>query len=281
MEKKFYENHSIINDRELPFIFHYDTVSSGFISHNWHSNIELLYITNGSGEVHCSSVTYPVQKGDIFIVNSNALHSVISASSINYYCLICDADFCLNNGLDTENINYINIVKSKTAESLFCNVVNEFSRTDDNFRSASIKSTILQLLVYLSVNYSEKKGKTAKPVSTTDENIKLAIGYLKSHFNEQLTIDEIAKKANLSKYYFIRQFKAATGLSPIAFLNSIRCENAKKLLAKNKYSIHEIAIQCGFENDSYFSKTFKKYTNMLPKEFQKSNIMLLNSNINN
>ena len=85
--------------------------------------------------------------------------------------------------------------------------------------------------------------------------------------DKKLTIDEIADEVGLSKYHFSREFKKVTGLTIVSYINIVRCRNAEKLLIKNEYSVHDIAVKCGYENDSYFSKTFKKHMGMLPSEY--------------
>ena len=272
MSSTTYEAHPL-KDSQLPFIFHYNTVSDTKRSMfaNWHNNIEILYVVEGKGEIICSLISYPVEAGDIFVVNSNDLHAFSSTEIMRYYCLIPDSDFCSFNGISTEDISFHNVIRSKKSAGLFDNVAAQY-RSHEEFRSARIKSAVLDLLVDLTVNHSYGYTEYEKVGTSSDENIKLSIGYIKSHYAEQLNIDRIAAEAGLSKYYFIRQFKLATGLSPITFLNTIRCENAKKLLKKSDLSVHEIAEKCGYYNDSYFSKTFKKHIGCLPSEyFEKNN----------
>ena len=89
---------------------------------------------------------------------------------------------------------------------------------------------------------------------------------MKSNYGERLTLEKIAEEAGLSKYYFARAFKKTTGMTVVSFLNIIRCRYARGLLLNKKHSVREAAYLCGFENDSYFSKTFKKVMGYLPSE---------------
>ena len=57
-------------------------------------------------------------------------------------------------------------------------------------------------------------------------------------------------------------------MTPFEYINFVRCENAKKMLLKNIYSIHEIATKCSFENDSHFTKIFTRYTGISPSMFK-------------
>ena len=129
---------------------------------------------------------------------------------------------------------------------------------------------MLDFMTYISRNFSKAIKTTFQNVSSTDENIKKSINYIQTHINEHLTIEALASYAGLSKDYFSHSFKNTIGITPINYINQLRCDNAKKLLKQKKYSIHEIAVQCGFENDSYFSRTFKRYIGVLPSTYLKN-----------
>ncbi|ELP5185316.1 helix-turn-helix transcriptional regulator, partial [Clostridium perfringens] len=69
-----------------------------------------------------------------------------------------------------------------------------------------------------------------------------------------------------SKYYTCRTFKEVTGKTILDYINHIRCINARNLILYNGYTISESAYKSGFNNLSYFSKTYKKYMGLLPSE---------------
>ena len=73
----------------------------------------------------------------------------------------------------------------------------------------------------------------------------------------------------LSKYYFCRIFKNITGSTVIKYLNMYRCMKARELLSSGKYTVSEAALECGFENMSYFSKTYKAYSGSVPSMAKK------------
>ena len=96
------------------------------------------------------------------------------------------------------------------------------------------------------------------------EMAKLSISYMKKNFREDITLDDIAGHIGFNKCYFCRVFKEVTGVTVITMLNTIRCEEAKHLLASTSYNISEVAERCGFSNTSYFTKIYKKITGCLP-----------------
>lgn len=264
--KAFFESHNL-EAKELPLIFHKDYICRNAERGNWHPNIEFLLVLEGEGMCTVGAENLEMHPGDLIAINSNQLHIIHSNSRVVYHCLILDSDFCMQNNIPTEKLYYQTMIHSEEANRLFLVIVAELEK-EQPFQIAGIKCAVLQFLLFLSRNFLEK-GRSVHAVHTAeDENMKLAIGYIQSHLQEKLSLEKICGEAGLSKFYFIRQFKKTTGMTPIAFINSLRCEDAKKLLLHRKASVHEIALQCGFENDSYFSKVFKEYSGVLPTEFR-------------
>ena len=108
-----------------------------------------------------------------------------------------------------------------------------------------------------------------QPVYKTD--IKKAVAFLEERYQEDITLDDIAKEVNRSPYHLLRLFKSETGKTPFDFLTDIKIQHAKKLLGNNKFNISEISNLCGFSNASHFSVVFKKKTGFTPSEFKNYN----------
>ncbi len=108
-------------------------------------------------------------------------------------------------------------------------------------------------------NYIPSKG---------NEITKKAIRYISQNFSRNLTLDEVADHVHLNSAYFSTLFKQSTGSSFKEYLNMVRIEESKRLLANTDYSIIDISLATGFEDQSYFSKVFKKYTGLTPKQYR-------------
>lgn len=104
--------------------------------------------------------------------------------------------------------------------------------------------------------------------SKNNELIKSAMMYISKHFNTPLTLEEVSEHVHLHPSYFSSMFKQSAGSSFKEYLNMVRIEESKRLLANTTFSIIDIAIAVGFEDQSYFSKVFKKYTGLTPKQFR-------------
>lgn len=96
------------------------------------------------------------------------------------------------------------------------------------------------------------------------------INYLSANFEKPLTLDMIAEELHLSKQWLIVKFKKHTGSTPIEYLNTLRIQHGKSLLANSELPVYKIAELCGFENVYYFSGCFKKRTGVSPTQYRKS-----------
>lgn len=97
-----------------------------------------------------------------------------------------------------------------------------------------------------------------------------ALQYIQSYYPDSLTLPQIAQIAGLSPNYFSSLFKKEMGSSFLEYLNRYRIEKSMELLLNTSLKTYEIAWKCGFSDEGYFGKTFKKYTGMTPNEYKKN-----------
>jgi len=101
-----------------------------------------------------------------------------------------------------------------------------------------------------------------------NEMTKKALNFISKNYAINITLEDVASQVHLNPAYFSTVFKQSTGSSFKEYLNMVRIEESKRLLANTDYSVIDIAIATGFEDQSYFSKVFKKYTGLTPKQYR-------------
>lgn len=261
-DKTKYEAH-FLAQKDLPFIFHKDTViyQSKECIPNLHLNLELLYFVEGCGSVICDGKAFAVQQGDVVVINSYAIHSVTTTDVARYFCLIVDNGFCTANIADMSALQFVSLIQNDRARALFEQVIQAFD-SQDAFRNAGIQCAVQLLLLFLCRNYSKPKP-AGKRQDSVRECIWIAVEFMKRNMGQKLTVEQIARSAGFSKYYFLRLFKAHTGYTVTRYRNLLRCDRAKQLLLSG-CTVKEAAEQCGFENLSYFTKVFKTCSGHLP-----------------
>lgn len=255
----FYEAHNIGGER--PYIYH--TCDCGSASH-WHENVEILQFFR-SGNIICDGNNIAVPPGGFAIISSEAVHSVNWQTKAFYNCFIADSAFLLKNGIDVRRLEFEPCVCDEKLTALYERLSSELEN-EDGFFEAGTKAAMLNLMVYLCRRYSRDRTSD----SGGNPNIKKAIVYINSNVSKRMTIDEIASYAALSKYYFCREFKKATGYSVVQYINIIRCRTAEKMLSSGEFTVSEAAEAMGYDNLSYFTRTFKSIIGRLPGEYKKS-----------
>lgn len=95
-----------------------------------------------------------------------------------------------------------------------------------------------------------------------------AIEYIHSTYTESgIAIGTLAERCGISETYFRRLFRSVYGTSPIQYINALRFTRAAELLNSKLYSVREVMALSGFEDEAYFSRAFKKYFDISPKDF--------------
>lgn len=102
----------------------------------------------------------------------------------------------------------------------------------------------------------------------SEQAVRRAVSYMKEHYAEPLSVQQIASAVNLSPYYFTRMFKRIMMTSPHLFLLNFRLDEAKKMLVYTNRKIEFIADVTGVQNSSYFVRVFHREMNMTPKVFR-------------
>ncbi len=237
---------------------------------NWHKNLEILYCTEGKGNVMCAGKIYEFQEGDIFIVNSENTHMITSDFTLQYHCIIIDHSFLENACLDISKTEFCALIDDSKLTEIYMEIVDLLKNSDhsDTDFKIDIRIKVLALILYLSRNYVYAYGKEAASRATSDY-CKKAIEYIRKNFAKVLTVDEIAEECMINKAYLSRIFKKETNKTLVEFINIIRCNEAKRLINQG-ISIKESAFSCGFDNLSYFSKTYKRHIGYMPSEERKS-----------
>ncbi len=264
MSNKCYEKH-IVPDPSKPYIFHKRRSTQYFLPH-WHENIELLRFYGGS-RVICDREVYTVKPGDIAIFSSNALHSIPQESAADYECLIVNSSFLSENNIDPASLSFKCVISDSSATELFEKAVEEIGATESGlpFGAAGAKAAILTLMVFLCRGWS----KTIS-VRETGSIVRRAIGYINSNLTSNMTIDEIADNTTVSKYYLCREFRRETGFTVVRYINDLRCREAERMLRGSDATVSEIARSLGYDNLSYFTRTFKSITGKKPSELRQS-----------
>lgn len=182
---------------------------------------------------------------------------------------------CLNHNIKvSKNIYYriIHISKLNRYKGFF--VLGPISTQKCNKNNNSIPYLPLECFDYcahLLLRIATDKFNRAIDSKSFNPYIKKAIEYVHNHYDQNINITDLCEYLNLNKSYFCSTFKTATGHTFCHFLNYFRVEKSKKLLLETDLNILDIAIAVGFNNQNYYSTTFKRFTGKTPFQYRSCN----------
>lgn len=103
----------------------------------------------------------------------------------------------------------------------------------------------------------------------TDEEILKAQSYIEQNYRRAITIEEIAERSNMSRRNFVRRFKQATHNTPLAYLQRVKVEAAKKALERGGASVGQLMYDVGYTDAKAFRELFKRYTGFTPQDYRR------------
>jgi AraC-like DNA-binding protein len=256
-----------LRKNELPFVLHTRLQRRATGEEkiaNWHENLEIQFCTQGKGYVLLNGERFAFVENDVVVANSGVLHYTATDGFLEYTCLIIDTDFCKLMGVDYQTLRFSPHIQSQTLQTLFSQLLQATEREMEH-KNVYLNTLVTQILCTLCQNHTSKNQAAIHDFA----QVKCVLQYIRTHFHEKLSLDLLAKIALCDKYALTRIFKKATGQTVTNYINRLRCSHAANMLLSGK-SVTETALACGFENFSYFSKTFQKIMGKLPSAYKKA-----------
>lgn len=261
---------------DFPFEFyHVDSSHPRYeMAYHWHVEYEIIRILTGTLHVTMDEKEFTATPGDIVFVNSGILHSGIPSDCV-YQCIVFDMNAFLKN-----NPRCSTYIKQIIDHSAF--VYHHFTPKNqqihqivwDIFNAMESQKTGYELIVFgelyhfFGVVFSEQLYFSDSPQDRRDYRkimqLKKVLDYMEANYSSPVTLEQLSASVNMSPKYFCRFFYQMTHRTPIDYLNYQRIEHASYQLATTDISVTEVAYNCGFNDLSYFIKTYKKYKGITP-----------------
>lgn len=141
-------------------------------------------------------------------------------------------------------------------------------------KSIRLMHTIEELEQYFEMMLNEAGQLIRLKKEERDPIVSFIVDYLQDHYSEDITLDLIAGKLNITGGYLSTYFKEKTGTNFVDFVNEFRIKQAVKLLLQTDMKIQDIALQAGYQTMSSFNRIFKKFLGVTPSEYRRNNIQL-------
>lgn len=252
-----------------------------------HDFSELFLVVSGSGKHTVADQEYPLNKGDVFVINGNIEHGFREVNKLKIINLMFDAQapfFELPSMrqlsgyqamFKVEPIARQSEYQSKLTldhhqlpeiERLLAEIKIEYHTSRPGFE-VMLTSLMQQLVIILSRLYQNQ----TQVLPQTTLALSRALVFIEQNFNDiKVNSDAIAKAAFISKRQLERVFRQFLNISPNQYLREIQLNHAVELInGESQHSVQYIAEQCGFADSNYFSKCFKQKFQLTPKAYRK------------
>ena len=244
-----------------------------------HKAVELLYVKSGSFIVLLDGVEYAIEKGDLVLFCSNAIHHVFTKNlpENEYYVIKISPAFFLQFSSEDEGAEYVMrfAINRKGSKSiwtkeelegtpLFSALQSLIAEHESNKYASqvAIKLKIMELLV--EILRSDSPADEKAPHTQTAALIYNTMVFVRNHYAEDMDERELARSLGMSYSSFSRSFRRVTGMTFKHYLNRTRVNQAEKMLCRGSASVSEVATRCGYNSISYFISVYKNITGKTP-----------------
>lgn len=271
-----------------------------FVMHNYKIGmhvqefLEINIVINGSGKHFIEENCLDVCVGDIFIIPPNVRHGYLGNRGFNVFHILIHQRFLDKYSADFHSLEaYFDlfraepIMRTKSKKPLYLRLsderfikVRELLTQMEEYPDTALASDCLArsglamvLIPMLCKAYVEESNeiKNNADLKKTDECFMKAISKIHECYKEKLTVEGLAKIANLSRSAFVRRFTELCKIPPSDYITKRRLEAAEYYLLNTALSIAEIAFETGFYDASHLNKTFTSQKGISPSVFRRQN----------
>ncbi|MFW5437368.1 AraC family ligand binding domain-containing protein [Paenibacillus apiarius] len=247
----------------------FEGIMQKFPNH-FHDYYVIGFIEAGQRYLLCKDQEYIINPGDIIIFNPGDVHSCeqIDGKTLDYRCINIQPEIMKKTALEITGRKFFpNFSQAVLYRSELASSLQELHHMICEGETDFIKEELyLFLISQLIQEYADSITDPFAQEPTSE--FKPVCDYMEANFAKVITLDELSRLANMSKYHFLRSFTRQKGISPYSYLETIRIGNSKKLLEQGIPPV-EAAFRTGFSDQSHFSNFFKKFIGLTPRQYMR------------
>ncbi len=232
------------------------------------SSFQIAAVVSGKGELNVGGETFQLVKGDCFFIDCRASHFYKSSDNDPWELLWVH----FNGGTPQQYYDYFisqsrNIFRPAFFDkvvSAMTDIIDVNERKEPDAEIITSKYIVDLLTLALTVNISDQQYDSA-----LKQKLAAVHNYIDDHFTEDLSLEKLSSQFYISKYYLTREYKRIYGKTIFQHIITARINYGKSLLRFSDKSVEEIAHLCGFNDQSYFARQFKKSENLTCFSYRK------------
>ena len=287
MDNSLFHETKVHGTLDFPYIVYHGKIPDYIDSYplHWHEEAELIYVSKGQVKITVWSNTYLVQEGDIIILMPHVIHSIeqVDLCYAEYFNIVFHFSILGNMTEDTCYEKYLKpfITQQKMVncyekagtelntllKPLLLSLI-ENRRESYSTHEFFVKSNLFMIMHYLN-QFCINSNESDLTMQLTCDKLKIALYHIQNNYAENITVKKAATLCGFSESHFMKLFKELTGMSFTAYLVNYRLELSAKQLRETNEKVIDIATNCGFNNHSYFTRSFIKKYGITPAKYRK------------
>lgn len=271
--------------KDDPFsTYHIENAGRSFqIPVHWHDEFEIIYVRSGFLTVSISGESYIGKTGEAFVVSPGNLHLMgAQTGTVDYYTFLFPLkyiSFRTDDMLDEKLLEPLNSghlmicprVKD-TAKELCEQLIEIYEAKKDESESKIATQVRTKIILLQFILEMWKKGFVIENDTNGRNTVeKEMVSYIQQNFTGKISLREFGEQFHLSEKYISRYFKEHFHITLSQYVTYLRLEHAKQLLQDTDIPVTDVAMQSGYQNVSYFIRSFQKAYAVSPLKYRKNN----------
>lgn len=264
-----------------------------WIRWHWHEEMEVLIIQEGAAEIFTDDTSYVIRPGQGVIINQNVMHCIHSLDQKNctFYTIVFQPDFLFGHKNSYLQTQYLLPVQNHQLFKIFLldekdpwhkrmltslNDAISVNMTQTYGYELAAKGHLCHFWSDLISRLPQPTKKSSSHASLDEQRVKQAMLYIRTHYAEPISLENISSSVHISKSECCRCFARTLQMTPFEYLMKYRIfEATKKLMmpSTDPLSIADLASSVGFNNTSYFNKLFKKFLGCTPTYYRTHKVL--------
>ena len=274
--------------RAFPIACYHDDLGQMEVPWHWHEEWEAVVIESGRALIAAGSEKYEMQSGEGFFVPSGVVHACwdVKDSGCRFHSLVFHPRLIGGSPDSVFHQQYVlPLMDAPGCESIHLRPDGTWQKTaldaieqawqlcavgEDGYEM-HVRNLLTQLAWTLKQHLPSAAGFADGKALRDGERIKKMLEFIDAHLGDSIAAQDVARSASISESECLRCFHATIGTTPIQYLRRRRVQRAAQLLASTKEKTADIAAKCGFQDMSYFARTFREMEGCTPTEYRIAN----------
>ncbi|MCF0115458.1 MAG: helix-turn-helix transcriptional regulator [Erysipelotrichaceae bacterium] len=225
-----------------------------------HKEVQLIYVNKGSIDIKTLDTTIHLNQGEGIFLNEDNVHFINPLENSHHYTFLFNASETITNVL----LDKIHVPYYFLSPTMLVNLLSLIQLKKDTYYE--LEGILLLTRIFIDLSKTVENIPVESHI--LEDRIRIFLSYIEQHYSEDITLEDLASSAHLSKSECLRCFKSALTTTPYQYLLEYRLSIASELLLNSDDTITQISQKVGFNQVSHFGKLFKEKTQMTPKAYR-------------